>query len=106
MSIRMKNPSHPGAFVREMVIEPLGLNVKEASRVLDVARATLSNFLDERVSLSPEMAIRLDKAFGADMATLMRMQTSFDIARARGEEAEIEVAPYVRKGDGARSTAS
>lgn len=54
MSIRMKNPSHPGAFVREMVIDPLGLNVKEASRVLGVARATLSKFLNERASLRPK----------------------------------------------------
>ena len=94
MSIRMKHPSHPGAFVREIVLEPLGLNVTEAARVLRVARPTLSNFLNERASLSPEMAIRLDKAFGADMETLMRMQTSFDIAQAKLRAGEIVVERY------------
>ena len=48
MAIRMKNPSHPGAFVREMVLEPLGLNVTEAARVLGVTRPALSNFLNEK----------------------------------------------------------
>jgi len=94
MSVRMNNPSHPGAFVREIVLEPLGLNVTEAARVLRVARPTLSNFLNERASLSPEMAIRLDKAFGVDMETLMRMQTSYDIALARRRAGDISVDRY------------
>jgi antitoxin HigA-1 len=94
MAIRMKNPSHPGAFVREMVLEALGLNVTEAARVLGVTRPALSNFLNEKASLSPEMAIRLDKAFGADMETLMRMQNSYDIAQAKKREGEIKVAPF------------
>lgn len=94
MAIRMKNPSHPGAFVREMVLEPLGLNVTEAARVLGVTRPALSNFLNEKASLSPEMAIRLDKAFGADMETLMRMQSSYDIAQAKSREGNINVMPF------------
>ncbi len=94
MSIRMKRPSHPGSFVREIVLEPLGLNVTEAARVLRVARPTLSNFLNQRASLSPEMAIRLDKAFGVDMETLMRMQTSYDIALAKSRAGEIAVERY------------
>ena len=92
MSVRMKHPSHPGAFVREIVLEPLGLNVTEAARVLKIARPTLSNFLNERASLSPEMAIRLDKAFGVDMETLMKMQNGWDIVQARKRWNEVEIA--------------
>lgn len=99
MSMRLKNPSHPGIFVREIVLEPLGLNVKQAAEALGIARPTLSNFLNERASLSPEMAIRLDKAFGVDMETLMRMQNSYDIAQAKQREGEITVAPYTAKGN-------
>lgn len=105
-SIRMKNPSHPGAFVRMMVIEPLELKVSQAAKALGIARPTLSNFLNENASLSPEMAIRLEKAFGVDMETLMRMQTSYDIAQAKRREGEIKVTPYVAKGDGTRLLAS
>ena len=94
MAIRMKNPSHPGAFTREMVLEPLGLNVSAAAKALGITRPTLSNFLNEKASLSPDMAIRLDKAFGVDMETLMRMQTSYDIAQAKKREGKINVAPY------------
>lgn len=94
MAIRMKNPSHPGAFIREMVLEPLGLNVTGAASALGVTRPALSNFLNEKASLSPEMAIRLDKAFGVDMETLMRMQNSFDIAQAKKREGEIKVSPF------------
>ena len=94
MTIRMRNPSHPGAFAREMVLEPLGLNVSAAAKVLGITRPTLSNFLNEKASLSPDMAIRLDKAFGVDMETLMRMQVSYDIAQAKKREGEINVAPY------------
>lgn len=94
MPIRVKNPGHPGAFVREMVLEPLDLNVTEAAQALGVTRPALSNFLNRKASLSPEMAIRLDKAFGVDMETLMRMQNSYDIAQARARRSEIMVAPF------------
>ena len=97
MASRMKNPSHPGAFVRVMVLDPLELNVSEAAKVLGITRPALSNFLNEKAALSPEMAIRLDKAFGVDMETLMRMQSSYDIAQAKSREGEIQVRPYVAK---------
>lgn len=86
---------HPGGFVRVTVIEPLGLSVKEAAQALGVHRVALSRFLNEQASLSAEMAIRLQKAFGANMAELMRMQNDHDIARAREHEHEIEVSRYV-----------
>jgi addiction module HigA family antidote len=81
--IRMKNPSHPGQFIKLEVIEPLGLSVTDAAKALGVTRAALSALLNGRSSLSPEMAIRIEKAFGPDMETLMRMQNSHDIAEAR-----------------------
>jgi addiction module HigA family antidote len=95
--IRMKNPCHPGDFIKSEIIEPLGLTVTAAAGVLGVTRAALSAFLNERSSLSPEMAIRIEKAFGLSMETLMRMQNSFDIARARRREGEIVVERYVPK---------
>lgn len=98
---RMKNPSHPGGFVRMMILEPLGLRVTEAAKALGVTRPTLSNFLNENASLSPEMAIRLEKAFGVDMETLMRMQNSYDIAQAKQREDEIKVLPYAAGGGNA-----
>ena len=93
-SFRLKNPPHPGGFVRTEVIEPLDLSITAAAGVLGVTRAALSAFLNERSSLSPEMALRIEKGFGVSMDTLMRMQNSYDIAQARRREAEIKVAPY------------
>jgi addiction module HigA family antidote len=95
--IRMKNPSHPGQFIKLEVIEPLGLSVTDAAKALGVTRAALSALLNGRSSLSPEMAIRIEKAFGPDMETLMRMQNSHDIAEARKRAADIKVDRYVPK---------
>jgi antitoxin HigA-1 len=95
--IRMKNPAHPGGFVKLEIIEPLGLSVTEGARVIGVTRAAFSAFLNERADLSPDMAIRLDKAFGVSMETLMRMQNSYDIAQAHKREGEIKVARYKPK---------
>jgi addiction module HigA family antidote len=94
--IRMKNPAHPGGFVRE-IIEELGLNVTTAAEALKVTRPAFSAVLNERASLTPEMALRLEKAFGVSMDTLMRMQNNFDIAQARSREGEIRVQRYVPK---------
>jgi addiction module HigA family antidote len=88
---RLRNPPHPGGFVKTEIIEPLGLSITEAAGVLGVTRAALSAFLNERSSLSPEMALRIEKAFGVSMDTLMRMQNSYDIARARAREGEIKI---------------
>jgi addiction module HigA family antidote len=96
--IRMKNPAHPGGFVKTEIVEPLGLSVTAAAQVLGITRAALSTFLNERASLSPDMAIRIEKAFGVSMETLMRMQNSFDIAQAHRREEEIKVQPYAAKG--------
>lgn len=91
---RLKNPAHPGGFIKHEIIEPLGLSVTAAADVLGVTRATLSTLLNERAHLSPEMALRIEKAFGVSMDTLMRMQNSYDIAQTRKREGEIKVLPF------------
>jgi len=93
--IRMAKPSHPGQFIRMEIIEPLGLSVTEAAKVLGVSRPTLSTLLNRRSSLSPEMGLRMEKAFGVKMDTLLRMQMAFEIAEARKREGEIKVSRYV-----------
>jgi addiction module HigA family antidote len=95
VGIRMKNPAHPGQFIRTEIIDELKLSVTKGAQALGVTRPALSALLNERASLSPEMALRLEKAFGVSMDTLMRMQSSFDIAQARKREGEISVSRYV-----------
>ncbi len=95
--ICLKAPAHPGGFIKHEIIEPLGLSVTGAADVLGVTRATLSTLLNERAHLLPEMALRIEKAFGVSMDTLMRMQNSYNIAQARKREGEIKVAPYKGK---------
>ena len=92
--IKLKRPSHPGAFIKLIVLEPLGLSVAGAARALGVMRPTLSLFLNGRTSLSPAMAIRLEKAFEVDMETLMRMQNAHDVAEARRQAGKIKVKRY------------
>jgi antitoxin HigA-1 len=93
-TLRMKNPSHPGGFIKTEIIEPLGLSVTDATRALGVTRPALSTLLNERSSLSTEMALRIEKAFNVSMDTLMRMQNSYDIAKTRRRESEIHVVFY------------
>lgn len=87
-------PAHPGRFVWSEIIQPLGLSVTEAAQALGVTRSALSKLLNCRASLSPEMALRIEKAFGTAMDTLMRMQSSYDIAKARKKEKKIHVLPF------------
>lgn len=95
--LRMKRPAHPGRFVRMEVIEPLELTVTDAAKALGVTRPALSALLNKRAALSPDMALRIEKAFGLNMDTLLRMQTAFDAAEVRGREAEIKVKRYVAR---------
>jgi addiction module HigA family antidote len=88
---------HPGSFVRSEIIEAYGLSVTEAAKALGVTRPALSAFVNEHSALSPEMALRIEKAFGMSMDALMRMQSSYDIAQARKRENEIKVAPFKGK---------
>ena len=100
---RMKRPAHPGGFVKHEIIEPLELSVTAAAEALGVTRATLSTLLNERASLSPEMALRIEKAFGLSMDTLLRMQNSYDIAKTRERASEINVEPFVGASNGGRT---
>jgi antitoxin HigA-1 len=90
----MKNPPHPGGVLRRQVIEPLGLTVTQAAQVLGVSRPAISNLLNQRVALSPEMAIRFEKAFGVDMETLLGLQHAYDVALARKAAHAISVGRY------------
>ncbi len=89
--IRMKNPAHPGDFLKHEILDALELSVTETGSILGVTRPAL---LNERSSLSPETALRIEKAFGVSMDTLMRMQNGFDIAQARKREQDIHILPY------------
>ena len=90
----MKNPPHPGEIVREDCLNSLGLTVTEGSKVLDVSRQALSNLINGHAGISPDMAIRLEKAFGSDAETWLRMQMNYDISKARQRASEIRVERY------------
>jgi len=87
----MKNPPHPGDFIRTEIIQPAGLSVTAAAAALKVSRPALSSLLNGKASLSGDMALRIEKAFGVKMDTLMRMQSAYDIARTRLREGQIRV---------------
>ncbi len=87
----MKNPPHPGEFIRTEIIEPAGLSVTGAAEALRVSRPALSSLLNGKADLSGDMALRLEKAFGVKMDTLMRMQSAYDIAQTRKREKQIRV---------------
>lgn len=92
--LRMNNPPHPGAFVRSEIIEAHELNVTDGAKALGVSRQTLSELLNCRTALSSDMALRLEKAFGVNMDTLLRMQTSYEIAQTRRRADTIDVKPF------------
>jgi addiction module HigA family antidote len=89
--MKMKNPPHPGQLVREECIKPLGLTVTDAARALGVTRQALNNVVNERAGISPEMAIRLSKAFGSSPEVWLGMQMDYDLAQAEKEAHRIKV---------------
>jgi len=91
----MKNPPHPGDLIRTEIIEALGLSVSKAAEVLKVRRATLSDLLHGKAALTPEMALRIEKAFGPDMDHLLRMQLAFDVAKTRQQARSIVVKRFI-----------
>ncbi len=97
LGIMLKSPPHVGGFIRHEIIEAIPLSVTGAAEALGVTRPALSALLNEHVNLSPEMALRIEKAFGDSMDTLMRMQNSYDIARMRKTEKQIKVKAFVPK---------
>jgi antitoxin HigA-1 len=90
----MKNPPHPGASVWYACLEPAGLTVTKGAEVLGVNRQTLSKLINGRSGVSPEMAIRLSKAFGGIAEIWLRMQMAYDMAKIRDEANQIDVKPY------------
>ena len=87
----MKNPPHPGDFIRTEIVEAAGLTVTAAAQALRVSRPALSSLLNGNADLSGEMALRIEKAFGVRMDTLMRMQSAYDIAQTRKRASRIDV---------------
>lgn len=87
----IKNPPHPGDFIRTEIIEPAGLSVTAAAEALQVSRPALSSLLNSKADLSGDMALRIEQACGVKMDTLMRMQSAYDIAQPRKREKEIRL---------------
>lgn len=87
----MKNPSHPGRIVRQECLEPLGLTVTAAAKGLGVTRKALSELLNGKSGISPEMAIRLSKAFGSRPEVWLGIQMDYDLAKVRKKSKHIRV---------------
>jgi addiction module HigA family antidote len=87
----MHNPPHPGEVIRELCIEPLGLSITETAQSLGVSRKTLSALLNGRFGISPEMAIRLSKAFGGSAESWLIQQAQYDLWQAMQNADEIKV---------------
>ncbi len=90
----ISNPVHPGDFIRTEIVDAHGLSVTAAAKALGVSRPALSNLLNQNANLSGEMALRIEKAFGVNMDTLMRMQAAYDIGQARKDAGKIRVRRY------------
>jgi antitoxin HigA-1 len=86
----MKNPPHPGETVRYDCLEPLGLSVTEGAKILGVTRQALNNLVNGKSGISPEMAIRLHKAFGGSAAVWLGIQMDYDLAQAMKRERSIK----------------
>jgi len=91
----MKNPPHPGDLIKSEIVEALGLSLSRAANILKVRRATLSDLLNGKSALTPEMALRIEKAFGPDMDHLLRMQLAYDVAKMRRRAGRIAIKRYV-----------
>ena len=89
--MKMKNPPHPGRVVRQECIEALGLTVTEAARALGVTRQALNNLVNLKAGVSPEMAIRLSKAFGSSPEVWLGMQMAYDLAQLEKQTSKIKV---------------
>jgi addiction module HigA family antidote len=90
----MKNPPHPGLSVKHDCREPLGLSVTKAAKILGVTRQTLNDLVNGRRGISPEMALRLDMAFGGGADTWLRLQAAYDLAQARRKAAALDIKRY------------
>lgn len=92
------NPPHVGSFIRTEILDELNLSIDKSAEVLDVRRATLSDLVNEKAGLTPEMALRIEKAFGVSMDTFLKMQAWYDKVTMRQHADEISVPRYQLKG--------
>ena len=90
----MKNPPHPGRSLKDACLEPLQLSVTEGAKVLGVTRHTLSRVINGRPGISPDMAIRLEKAGWSNADHWLRLQTAYELAQARKHQDQIHVERY------------
>ena len=88
--VPMKNPPHPGSFVFDECIEPLGLTITQAAEALGVTRVTLSELVNGRRGISPEMAVRLSKAFGGSAESWLVQQAQYDLAQVKAERIKVK----------------
>jgi addiction module HigA family antidote len=95
--MEMKDPQHPGVLLYEEILEPLGLSVTEAARILGTGRQALSALVNGRAALSADMAIRFEKGFGVDAGVLLRMQAQHALAEVRRRSRSIKVRRYNAK---------
>src|SRR5271170_8232260 len=102
----MKEPPHPGLSVRFDCLEPLELSITEGAKVLGVTRQALNNVVNCKAAISPEMAIRLDKAFGGSAEAWLALQVAYDLAQARRKSLANEVKRYSPKGPNERLRAA
>jgi addiction module HigA family antidote len=93
----MKNPPHPGHAIKDACLDALGLSVTEGAKILGVARHTLSRVINGQAGISPEMAIRLEKAGWSNADMWLRLQSQYDLAQVRRREDEIKVERYKRR---------
>lgn len=87
-------PAPPGEFIREEIFAPLGLSISRAAEIIKVRRPTLSDIVNGKARLSPDVALRIEKAFGVSMELLLRMQTVYEVAQARARAGEVDVERY------------
>ncbi|WP_143872792.1 HigA family addiction module antitoxin [Catenovulum sediminis] len=91
----MHNPAHPGEILKELVIEPMGVTITDVAKHLDVSRKTLSKVLNAKGSITPEMAVRLELAFGKPSADhWLKLQNAFDLWQMRQTQSTLHVSPY------------
>jgi antitoxin HigA-1 len=95
--MNMFDPPHPGEILREECLAPLALTVTKGAEVLGVTRQTLNNLVNEKSGISPEMAVRLERAFGSEAGFWLRLQTAYDLARARKDPALKEIVRFERE---------
>ena len=100
----MKNPPHPGLSVRYDCLEPLGLSITDAADKLGVSRKQLSDIVNGHSGISPEMSIRLDKAFGGGVTTWYQLQAAYDIAQAMKHSRNIRIKRITRAANHTKST--